>query len=170
MKKNLALISVVITSIIIVFHSCKKEKAEGIDKQLYNMAQETDGFVWYKNTNSLLNKSAGSGHSELFLRTRYNATAATQLDADFKVIDGTTFPEGSLIVKELYSNSSTLSKYAVLYKQTANENADVNGWVWGYINADGTVAESATNKGTSCTSCHSQSNHIDYTLMNKYFP
>jgi hypothetical protein len=143
-------------------HSCKKEKeAEGIDKQLLDMAKETNGFVWYKFSDALL---------EPLLRTRYNAGAATMLDSNGKIIPGSVFPDGSLIVKELYDNSTTLGRYAILYKKASDPNADPNGWVWGYINADESVAISATEKGSSCISCHSQANNIDYMLMNVYFP
>ena len=83
---------------------------------------------------------------------------------------GATFPEGSLIVKELYDNSTTLGRYAILYKKSGSSDADAKGWVWGYINADGGVAEAASKKGSSCISCHSQADNIDYMLMNKYFP
>jgi len=148
--------------------SCKKE-AKGTDKELYDMAKETAGFTWFKNSNALLNKSSGSGHSQAFLRTRYNAIAATQLDSSGRIKAGAVFPEGSLIVKELNENASTLSRYAVLYKKQSSADADAKGWVWGYINANGTMAESASKKGSACISCHSQANHIDYMLMNKYF-
>jgi hypothetical protein len=152
-------------------NSCKKEKAaEGIDKDLYDMSTVASGFVWYKNSSSLLDKSAGSGHPQPFLRTRYNAIAATQLDSSGKVMTGATFPEGSLIVKELHDNSTTLGRYAILYKKPGSADADAKGWVWGYINADGKVAEPASKKGTSCISCHLQADNIDYMLMNKYFP
>ena len=154
---------------ILTIHSCKKEPAAGIDLELYNMSKTTDGFIWYKNTDALLPKSAGSGHSQPYLRTRYNTVAATKLAAGGAIQAGATFPEGSLIVKELYSNPTTLARYAILYKQSSNTNADAKGWVWGYINADGTVAEPASSKGSGCISCHSQADNIDYMLMNKYF-
>lgn len=150
-------------------HSCKKE-AKGTDKELYEMAKETAGFTWFKKSNSLLNKSSGSGHPQPFLRTRYNTLAATQLDSNGKIINGAAFPEGSLIVKELHENSNTLGRYAILYKNSGSPDADANGWVWGYLNEGGTVAEPASNKGSACISCHTQTGHIDYMLMNKYFP
>jgi len=154
-----------------IINSCKKEKlAEGTDKELYDLAKTTSGFVWYKNSSSLLDKSAGSGHPQPFLRTRYNSIAAGKLDSNGKIMTGAIFPEGSLIVKELFDNSTTLGRYAILYKKTESADADANGWVWGYINSDGTVAESASKKGKSCISCHSQADNIDYMLMNKYFP
>ena len=151
--------------------SCKKEKeAEGINKQLYEMAIETDGFSWFGNSDALLDKSSGSGHSYPFLRTRYNDIAATKLDPGGRILEDAVFPEGSLVVKELYSNASSLGRYAVLYKKPNDSNADDNGWVWGYINADGTVAETAENSGRGCISCHSQQGSIDQMLMNKFFP
>ncbi|MDP4630704.1 MAG: cytochrome P460 family protein [Flavobacteriales bacterium] len=152
-------------------NSCKRDgQANGTDKELYEMAQSTSGFTWFKNSSSLLDKSSGSGHSFPFLRTRYNSIAASKLDSDGNIMADAIFPEGSLIVKELYQNSTTLGRYAILYKKSESADADTNGWVWGYINADGSVASAASNKGSSCSGCHSQSDNIDYMLMNKYFP
>lgn len=155
---------------ISVFISCRKnQKARGIDKDLYEMAKETSGFVWFKYSSALLPKSAGSGHNFAFLRTRFNSTAAAKLDSAGKVINGTTFPEGSLIVKELYINESTFSRYAIMYKKSNSKHADKFGWVWGYINSDGKVVEPANNDGKECTSCHTQGGNIDLTLMNEFF-
>ena len=151
--------------------SCKKDDtAGGTDKELYDMSKSSFGFIWYKNADSLFERSSGSGHAQPFLKTRYNSIAAAKLDVDGKVIDGVIFPEGSLIVKELYEDSTSIVRYAILYKKPNNPDADDKGWVWGYINADGTVAEPASNKGSACISCHLQSENIDYTLMNKFFP
>ena len=168
--KTITVLSICLVSIWTI-NSCKKEKeATGTDKELYEMAKTTSGFTWFKNSSSLLNKSSGSGHSQPFLRTRYNSVAAIKLDSNGKIMMGATFPEGSFIVKELYDNSTTLGRYAILYKKSGSVDADANGWVWGYINADGDVAEAASKKGSSCISCHSQADNIDYMLMNKYFP
>lgn len=171
MKNNLKTFVVFISVAvgILATNACKKE-ATGTDKELYEMAKASSGFTWYNNSDALLNKSAGSGHPQPFLRTRYNSVASSILDTAGKVQVGATFPEGSLIVKELYSNSNTLARYAILYKMAASADADARGWVWGYVNSDGTVAESSSKKGSACISCHLQANNIDYTLMNKYFP
>ncbi|HSG67243.1 MAG TPA: cytochrome P460 family protein [Bacteroidales bacterium] len=162
---------VAFASLAMILSACKKDKeAEGIDKQLLDMAKKTSGFTWYKNSDALLDKSAGSGHNYPFLRTRFNDIASDMLDQDGKIIDTAMFAEGSLIVKELYSDASTIGRYAILYKQSNSSYADGKGWIWGYINADGTVAESADKKGSSCIGCHSQQGNIDYMLMNKFFP
>lgn len=156
---------------VIFLGSCKKDKVlDGIDAELYSMANETSGFTWYKNTDQLLSKSSGSGHNFAYLRTRFNSIATTQLDGTGKIEANAVFPEGSLIVKELINDDESFGRYAILYKDTPNESADENGWVWGYINEDRTVAASAKEKGASCISCHKQTGNIDYMLMNTYFP
>ncbi len=143
---------------------------ESTDKMLYDMSKSSNGFIWYKKTDALLETSSGSAHPGSFLRTRYNTVAATKLDGAGKIMDGVSFPEGSLIVKELYENSTNLIRYAVLYKKSNSPDADEKGWVWGYINADGGISLAASTKGSVCKGCHSQSGNIDYMLMNKYFP
>lgn len=157
--------------ISISFFSCKKgRQAKGTDNELLEMSKNSTNFVWYKKSDALLNKSSGSAHAYAFLRTRYNSIAATKLDSSGKILPGASFPEGSLIVKELYSDLTTLGRYAILYKNSKSSDADDNGWVWGYINANGKVAEPASKKGNTCISCHSQASNIDYMLMNKFFP
>ena len=169
-QKTILILFIFLTGIWTI-NSCKKEsEARGTDKELYEMSKTTSGFVWYKNSSALLDKSSGSAHPQAFLRTRYNSIAASQLDTNGKIQTGANFPEGSLVVKELHDNSTTLGRYAILYKNSGSADADAKGWVWGYINADGTVAESASKKGSSCISCHSQAGNIDYMLMNKFFP
>jgi hypothetical protein len=164
-----------------IFHSCTKEKntnnndnndnmVESTDKMLYDMSKSSNGFIWYKKTDALLATSLGSAHPGSFLRTRYNSVAATKLDNAGKIMLGVSFPEGSLIVKELYENSTKLIRYAILYKKSNSPDADEKGWVWGYINPDGGIALAASAKGSGCKGCHSQADNIDYMLMNKYFP
>jgi hypothetical protein len=154
----------------VVSHACKKNKLKGTDEELLELAKNTDGFVWYKNNSALLPKSSGSGHPQPLLRTRYNAVAATKLDSLGKIQNGALFADGSLIVKELFESESKLKRYAILYKNSGSPDADSKGWVWGYVDADGKVIESASKKGSACTGCHLQSNNIDYMLMNKFYP
>ncbi len=173
MKRKIVTLFVIsiFTINLLTIHSCKHEPlSKGTDEELYNFAKETNGYNWFKNSDKQLAKSSGTGHSQPFLRTRYNTVASAKLDANGKIISGTSFPEGSVIVKELFDNSTTIGRYAVLYKNTTHKDADAKGWVWGYINADGSVAAKASDKGDACISCHSQTDNIDYMLMNKYFP
>lgn len=158
-----------IISVLLLTFSCNKEP-KGIDGELYNLSKDDAGYLWYKNSDAFLDKSSGSGHNFPFLRTRFNAIAASQLDASGKIVDNAVFPEGSVVVKELYNSSNELERYATLYKKSDSEFADANGWVWGYIEKNGKVVESAELKGASCIGCHSQGGNIDCMLMNVYFP
>lgn len=156
---------------LIFLSSCfKNDKTfSETDYELFKMAEKKDGFVWYKNSEEYLDKSSGTGHSNPLLRTRYNAIAAAMLDSNGRIMEGVNFPEGALIVKELYDSNKKLERYAILYKNATSPDADAKGWVWGYINSNNTSAAPASQKGKSCISCHSQENNIDYMLMNKYF-
>ena len=159
-------------ALLVGFSSCNKAKnLHEDDKEMKDAAISTDGFSWYKNSDDILAKSEGSGHSYPYLRTRYNSTASSVLTADGKVEDGATFPEGSVIVKEFYlDDMSTLDRYAVMYKKASSENADDAGWLWAYVEADESIAYSSTEKGGSCMGCHNQTGAVDGTLMNLYFP
>ena len=156
-----------VLSLVII--SCKKTP-KGIDGEIFELSEETVGFVWYKNSEAFLPKSSGSGHDFPFLKTRFNSIASTQLDNNRKVIDTAVFPEGSVIVKELFDDKEKFKRYASLWKNSASPYADSDGWVWGYIDAKGKVIESAENKGVSCIGCHNQTGNIDKVLMNKFFP
>lgn len=169
-KKSIVLSVALSGMVLVLLNACRKEKVIGTDAELYSMAKESAGFTWYRNSDALLGKSSGSGHSQLFLRTRFNDIAAGKLDVSGKVQEGADFPEGSVIVKELWGSTAVLDRYAVLYKNQDSPNADAKGWVWGYLNADGSVAEPSSNKGAACMGCHSQQGNIDYILMNTYFP
>lgn len=148
---------------------CSCKKAKDTEAEMLSMAQETSELTWYKNNDALLDKSPGSSHPQAQLRVGYNSTAVSVLDENYEIVEGTVFPEGSFIAKELWQDGA-IERWAMMWKQPSNEFADANGWVWGYINDDESVAEPASNKGEACISCHSQSGHIDMTLMNLYFP
>jgi hypothetical protein len=161
-----------------LLEACTKEKetitpittdTKTSDQLLFEKAKSVVDFTWFENADSLYKKSSGSGHGQPLFKTRFNAIAATKLTSDGRILPDANFPEGSLIVKELYKDSQTLDLYAILYKDSKNVDADAKGWVWGYIRPDGNVAVSATKKGASCISCHSQTGSIDYVLMNKFY-
>ncbi len=160
--------------------SCKHDPAMPIDKQLltvqntdsflYLKALQTEGYTWYKFSDEYLNKSTNSGHSEPWSRTRFNQIASSQLNSLGKVKDSIIFPEESFIVKELYTTDKKVNTYAILYKKPDHPFADENGWVWGYVDANGKPRSEASNLGGSCRGCHTQSGNIDLLLMNVSHP
>jgi hypothetical protein len=152
--------------------SCKHEPSAIIitDQLIYEKALDLSTFTWYKNSDTLFNKSPLSGHAQAFSRTRYNTIAAKSLNADHKVIDGAIFEEDALIVKELIDANNNLVLYAIQYKKKDHASADEKGWLWAYIKANGEVDISTDKKGVNCTNCHSQTGNIDLTLMNVAHP
>lgn len=164
-------VSSVIGLSILLISSCKYDNLAGrLDTEIFNKAKSTDGYVWFKYSNISLQKSAGSGHVEPFLKTRYNGVAASQLDSIGRIKTDAIFPEESMVVKELLDNNGNIEIYAVLYKNSKHPSADAKGWVWGYYNKDGTARVASAKKGEGCNGCHSQSLNEDYMLMNKYYP
>jgi hypothetical protein len=140
------------------------------DAAIFDIAKQTQGYTWYKNSDAYIGRTPKSGHSEALMRTRYNTTAAAVLDASGKVRSGTTFPEGSIITKELVNADRSLSGYAVMLKRKNDPSADADGWVWGYVTGSGAVRYAVANKGAGCIGCHSIAGHIDRTLMNVSVP
>jgi hypothetical protein len=131
------------------------------------LARATSGWVFYKNRSDTLLRSSASGHSSARLRTRYNAQAATQLDAAGKVRAGASFPDSSLIVKELIGASGALDRYAVMMKLRGSENAR-GGWLWAYYAPTGGTQITIEDRGDACADCHARG--IDYTRMSDSHP
>lgn len=166
MKTNFLVLVSCSTLLLYLISGCSKKTET--DAMLYDLSKETTDFVWYKNSDEILESSSGSGHTEPKFRTRYNTLAATQLNAEGKVVDNAVFPEGSLIVKDLFNNKDNFCTYAIMYKDSDNEDADADGWVWATYKENGGVKKSVTKMGDGCNGCHSPG--IDFTLMNTYFP
>ena len=83
---------------------CKKE-ATGLDKELLDRSKATTGFTYYKNDNTIKASSPQSAHNAFF-RVRFNAIAQAALTDNGKLPVDSVFPEGSLIVKELYDTQN----------------------------------------------------------------
>lgn len=137
------------------------------DAAVSTLARAPSGWTWYRNRGDTLLRSAGSGHAETRLRTRFNAIAAQQLDAAGKVRTGASFADSSLIVKELIIGG-TLSRYAVMMKARGSPNASTGGWLWAYYAPDGSPQIGIGGRGAACVGCHSTG--IDYTRMNDSHP
>jgi phage-related tail fiber protein len=149
---------------MLLFGHCNKEEiAAGADKILLEEASASTGFTYYRNNTGLLAGSQNIPH-KAFFKVRFNAVAQSALDSMGKLPASAVFPQGSLIVKELYdSESAPLSLYAIMKKDSADGNA-ASGWMWAEIRPDEKVVVSVTKKGASCVNCHSM-NARDYTRI-----
>lgn len=126
------------------------------DAQLFGVVTQMQPFVSYSLfpdvdsvTSGTLN---GSNAHRPMIRVSMNATAFDALWAD-TLPAGTSFPDGSIIFKQIISAGQT-SLYAIIYKDRNNPLAG-NGWLWAEFLPDGTPFISLTRKGANCTGCHS---------------
>jgi len=158
-----------IVAINLLLMQCHKDNTitSEIDTALFAKAQSLNGFTYYKGTDSIYASSPQSAH-KAFFRVRFNATAQAALTDNGKLPAGASFPEGSLIVKELHNDSlgTQLAGYAVMEKLATDTNQQ-HGWVWAEYKLNGT-GYTLSQKGGICTSCHSTNSRDDVRLFNLF--
>jgi hypothetical protein len=135
--------------------SCQKKK---LNKEIYEESKATD-LQFYQNKDTLYSGAGGSPHG--FFKLKFNSTAVSALGGDGKLPLGSEFPDGSLIVKEVYSGNE-LTFYVVMKKDSQSKFKGED-WIWAEYEPDGKVAYSISEKGASCISCHSAGISRDLT-------
>ncbi len=133
------------------------------DAQLLGLVRSNSTWTLLGNRADTLNSTAGTGHSERRLVMRFNAKAATQLDASGYIRPGAVFPDSSLIAKELFTNGQ-VTTLAVMYKRAGDANVGPNDWLWGYFDGSGGVRIALSSRGSACAGCHASG--IDYVRGN----
>lgn len=150
MMKPIRTVILTMLSISLFAVSCKKDdEDEMADKELYNEVSSAS-YTFYQG-GAILSAASASPHGSFKLK--FNATAAAALDSTGELPAGNSFPNGSLLVKEVY-NGTSLSLYAVMKKSPGDNNAG-SGWVWAEYEPGGSVVFSAGKRGDGCISCHS---------------
>jgi hypothetical protein len=154
---------VLLVSIFIAFSSCVSDKKEGpiiSDATLFGLTQSPTSFSYYKNNPDTLDSDPASPHFP-YVRIRFNPRALSVMNASLSGLSGTSFPDESMIVKEVYDvKGGSLQTYAVMYKSKSAGNSG-NGWVWNEMRADGSVIYSSARKGDQCVSCHQSGTSVD---------
>jgi len=145
-------------SLMIVFFvsvGCKHQPAKSKEEILYETVISSSGFSWYKSNEKVLRSAASSAHNAWF-RVRYNEIASTALSDSGRLPKTSVFPEGSIVVKELFDEENGAIKLiAVMEKNERSSNA-AEGWNWLEYYPDGTVFYGLKNKGEGCVSCHAK--------------
>lgn len=119
----------------------------------------TSGFTYYQNNSTPRQSVAESNAHGAKVNIRFNAKAQSVLGMDGKLPLGTSFPDSSLIVKEIYDSNGNLSLYATMYRLPNDKNT-FKKWVWAEITPLG-VSYYEPSRGNGCTSCHSLSGNRD---------
>jgi hypothetical protein len=115
-----------------------------------------NGYSYFQGGKTL-SPAAASPHGDYKLR--FNETASSALDASGKLPLNGTFPEGSVIVKEVYSGN-VINVLAVMKKSSGDVNA-AKGWIWAELTPTGEVYFSVKQRGSGCVSCHSDTPNRD---------
>ena len=162
-------------ALLISIGSCKNDPLAGLepgtgpavsDADLFILTQSGPGWVFYKRSSTPITRS-GAVHPEPQILVRFNPKAATQLDAAGKIRPGASFPDSSVIVKELATNG-IVSTLAVMMKLRGSASAGFDGWIWAEFGRTGQSKYSTAGRGAACSACHSSG--IDYTRMNDSHP
>ncbi len=127
------------------------------DAGLFALITQTQPFGTYAAFPNLDVNAAGSlngtGPHVPIVRVRMNARALDALQ-NGKLPSAASFPDGSVIFKEVITSSGDANLYAVMYKDRGNPLAG-NGWLWAEYRPNGSTAFSVTSRGSACTGCHS---------------
>lgn len=114
---------------------------------------------YYKNDAVALLSGVHGPHGTFKLR--FNSVAYNALTDNGKLPAGGTFPEGSLIVKDIYSGSDIVL-YALMYKKAGS-------WLWSEVRPDGEVLYSVNANPGTCIGCHSQSGNRDLAVSFAFY-
>ncbi len=159
MKKSIIILIAIATSIFIG-QSCQHDpKTDAVADSALFAEVMAGTYTNYKNGN-ILAGIPPSPHGNFTLRFNEIATAALD-SATGELPAGATFPNGSIIVKDIYEGSK-ISLIAVMKKAPSDQYAS-NGWVWAEYNPDGSIYFSTIKKGDGCTGCHGSAPHRDFT-------
>jgi hypothetical protein len=138
--------------------SCKHPVATSEDQAIMDEVM-TSTLLYYQGNDVLLRESGNSPHGDFKLL--FNQTAWDALDSTGRLPVGGTFPDGSLIVKDIVKGGST-DLYAVMLKKPSSGLSNL-GWVWNEFKPNGGLVIGAKDKGKACVGCHRGNTNRDYT-------
>src|SRR5690606_26694709 len=104
-----------------------------------------------------------------FFRVRFNAIAKNAFNANGVLPDGENFPDGSMVVKELYNTKNgNLALIAIMKKDGKHKNQG-EGWLWVEYDPDGNEVYALNRNGSGCVGCH-KTNSNDFVRLFKLYP
>ena len=126
------------------------------DAEFFTFVTQTQSFRSYTPFPNLDTSAAGtliasSAHQPV-IRVSMNDVAAGALQ-NGRLPSGASFPDGSVIFKEVLGTNGLVNLYAVMYKDRRNSLAG-NGWLWAELRPSGGAEYSVRNRGSACTACH----------------
>lgn len=151
--KSYLIISIIIT--LFLLPRCTKDRA-GVpflsDKNIFNLANDITNRNYYM-AGATISPLGNSPHGNFKLWL--NDMAASVLDGSDELPIGQTFPDSSLIVKQILTTE--IVQLAVMYKLSST-------WYWAEYTPSGEVVYGIGQGGASCIGCHSQTGNRDNTV------
>jgi len=149
-------------AVVVILVCCTKDQGKN-PALAYNDLALLDSCIqnhrYYKNDDQTLLSGAHGPHGTFKLR--FNAIALKALTDNDKLPLGSVFPNGSLIIKDIYRGND-LSLYAFMYKKSGT-------WLWAEIKPDKQVLHSVNGTESICTGCHSQSGNRDLVVSFNFY-
>lgn len=118
-----------------------------------------ENLYYYKDDPTLVLSGKAGPHGTFKLR--FNSIAYKALTDNGNLPQNGSFPEGSLIVKDIYQGGS-VSLYALMYKKSGS-------WLWAEIEPGGSVHYSVNKNPSTCTGCHGQPGNRDLALTFHFY-
>jgi hypothetical protein len=156
MKKHKFLIIIFLFVVLAVSGYVYFNPADEIDDiALYKWINSETDYAYYKNDSSILLTSDETERAhDNYMRVKFNKIAASVLDTDGKLPKGKSFPDSSIIIKEIYGDKSSPAElWAVMVKMKGDKNAGED-WLWAEFTPGGEVEYSVTKNGKTCIKCH----------------
>jgi hypothetical protein len=144
-----------ITVLLFLFLACCTKQTGPNTELAYSDKAMLDSLrqplKYYKNDESIIYPGTGAPHGRFKLR--FNDIAFKALTDNGKLPAGKTMPDGSLVVKDVYSGSS-IALHALMFKRSGS-------WIWGEITPSGRVEYSVSRPNGLCVNCHSANGNRD---------
>lgn len=162
--RSLLKLSILSLSFLLLVLSCSESGNETTDnsnnQDSYLFSEiSTKSFTYYSGTPIITAARGNSPHG--FIRIKFDSIAFSVLDAGQNLPNGKSFPNGSLIVKEVYSTiNDSLTFYAVM-KKNPSSSVSGNGYEWAEFRSNGKTYFSTGKKGVGCISCHAGGSNRD---------
>jgi hypothetical protein len=152
-----------IIAILIALVCCTKKQGKNpalafTDMALLDSCKNQD-HRYYQNNGAILLSGASGPHGTFKLR--FNSVAFKALTNNGKLPVEGSFPEGSLVIKDVY-NGNDISVYAFMYKRSGS-------WLWAEVKPDKQVLYSVNKNPSGCTGCHSQTGNRDLVVSFNFY-
>lgn len=158
MKVNLCIVAIIIALICCTKKQGKNPSLAFTDKSLLDSCKSVN-YNYYKQDPVSLLSGLNGAHGAFKLR--FNSIAYKALTDEGKIPSGSRFPEGSMLVKDVYRNGK-ISLYALMYKREGS-------WLWAEIEPGGAVHYSVNQNPDGCVNCHTQQGNRDLALSFHFY-